>query len=85
MPKKNGLEIARFMPDGAKKVRLTSYLSEEVVQAAKNYVYATPGATLSETLERALRNFLAKEQQKFPGKVIPDAITKLKAGRKPSV
>jgi hypothetical protein len=50
------------------KMRITFYISRDVVESAKNAAYWTPGMTLSSLAEQALSNYVAvlEEQREAP-------------------
>lgn len=50
------------------KMRITFYISKNVVESAKNAAYWTPGMTLSSLAEQALSNYVAvlEDQREAP-------------------
>lgn len=45
------------------KMRITFYISREIVENAKNAAYWTPGMTLSSLAEQALSNYIGDMEQ----------------------
>lgn len=50
------------------KMRITFYISKDIVENAKNAAYWTPGMTLSSLAERALTNYIddMEDERKAP-------------------
>lgn len=62
------------------KTRITFYISQTMVERAKNAVYWTPGMTLSSLAEKALESaILAMEEER--GEAFPQREAELAKGR----
>lgn len=64
----------------APKARMTVQLDEEVLECAKNAVYWTPGLTLAQLTEEALKEALERLEKKRK-EPFPKRQSELKAGR----